>query len=216
MSTLTKIALGLIGQMHSETAQGIALDTLQLPAPVTLGGLPLMQAFLQRQSLREFEEEALSEQTLSEILWAANGINRPETHGHTAPSAMNAQEIIIYAAMPSGLFRYDAKNHQLHLSKFADVRRVTGYQDFVDNAPLDIIYVVDHTKMMMIPVSKRDSYASIAAGAMAQNVYLYCASENLATVVRAWFDRSALMQVMNLDSNQDILLIQTIGKMKLM
>jgi len=92
-----------------------------------------------------------------------------------------------------------------------DVRRVTGYQDFVDTAPLDLIFVADHSRMKIVPAAMRESYASVAAGAMAQNIYLYCASVGLSTVVRAWFDRQALTQAMGLTPDQQLLLTQTVG-----
>jgi SagB-type dehydrogenase family enzyme len=150
-------------------------------------------------------------QTLSDLLWAAAGINRADHAGRTAPSAMNAQEVDVYVALPEGLYRYDPVAHALQRVVAADVRRVTGYQDFVDTAPLDLIYVADHTRMKLIPAAQRESYASAAAGAMAQNVYLYCASAGLSTVIRAWIDRQALAQAMSLGTDQQILLSQTVG-----
>jgi len=114
-------------------------------------------------------------------------------------------------ALATGLYRYAPKTHELHLVAAMDVRRVTGYQDFVDTAPLDLVYVADHGRMKTIPAARRESYASMAAGAMVQNVYLYCASAGLATVVRAWFDKNALGQSMGLDADQQILLTQTVG-----
>jgi SagB-type dehydrogenase family enzyme len=150
-------------------------------------------------------------QTLSDLLWAAAGINRPELGGRTAPSAMNSQEVQLYVALPQGLFRYDPTAHALQLEVASDVRRVTGYQDFVDTAPLDLIYVADHARMKLVAAAQREAYAFAAAGAMAQNVYLYCASAGLATVIRAWFDRHALSQAMGLESDQQLLLAQTVG-----
>lgn len=211
MSTLGKMAMGLMGQLHGKPATGEVLDELSLPPPQTTGGLPLMQALQRRHSSREFQATALSAQQLSDLLWAADGINRPAEDGRTAPSAMHAQEVDLYVALPQGLYRYEPKRHVLLLLKAEDVRRVTGYQDFVDNAPLDLVFVADHGRMKMIPAAARESYASIAAGAMAQNIYLYCASTGLVTVVRAWFDRHALGQAMGLTPDQQILLTQTVG-----
>jgi nitroreductase len=196
MNTLTKMALGLMGQLKPQPGTGDAATTLALPPANTKGGLPLMQALAQRQSMREFEPEPLAAQTLSDLLWAAAGINRPALGGRTAPSAMNAQEVEVYVALPTGLYRYAPPAHALQLVSATDVRRVTGYQDFVDTAPLDLVYVADHTHMKLVPAAQRESYASAAAGAMAQNVYLYCASTGLATVIRAWMDRHALAQAM--------------------
>lgn len=211
MNTLTKMALGLLGQLRPQAETQDAPEVLKLIAADTRGGLPLMQAMMERQSRRAFATMTLSDQIFGDILWVAGGINRPALGGRTTPSAMNAQEIEVYAALSCGLYRYQPVGHSLHLISAIDVRNMTGYQDFVDNAPLDLIYVANHASMKLIPAAQRESYASVAAGAMAQNVYLYCASANLATVVRAWFDRAALARAMGLDTDQQILLTQTIG-----
>jgi SagB-type dehydrogenase family enzyme len=147
-------------------------------------------------------------------LWAANGINRVADQGHTAPSAMNAQELDLYVALPNGLFMYEPVNHRLRATVHQDVRRVTGYQDFVDHAALDLILVADYRRMSLVPAAQRQAYAYVAAGAICQNVYLFCASVGLATVVRAWFDRSALSQAMQLGTDQEVLLTQTVGRPK--
>ncbi|MBE0547218.1 MAG: SagB/ThcOx family dehydrogenase [Rubrivivax sp.] len=214
MNTLTKLALGLMGQIRPRPAVGDAAASSALPPPAQEGGMPLMEALRRRRSQREFSPEPLSEQCLSDLLWAAAGVNRPELGGRTAPSAMNAQEVELYVALPKGLFRYEPKAHELQLMLASDVRSVTGYQDFVDDAALDLIYVGDHTRMKLVPAAQREAYAFTAAGAMAQNVYLYCASAGLATVVRAWFDRSALSQAMGLGNDEQLLLAQTVGAVK--
>jgi hypothetical protein len=214
MNTLTKMAMGLIGQLKAEPAVGDAASTRQLPPANMTGGLPLMQALSQRQSLREFDPAPLPDQILSDLLWAAAGINRPALGGRTVPSAMNAQEVDVYVAMPNGLYRYAPPTHTLHLVSAIDARRVTGYQDFVDDAPLDLVFVVDHARMKLVPAAQREAFASTAAGAMAQNVYLYCASAGLATVIRAWIDRGALEQALGLNNDQQVLLSQTVGRPK--
>jgi len=211
MNTLTKMALGLIGQLHTQPASGESLTMMALPPAQTTGGLPLMEALRQRHSAREFRPDALTQQQLSDLLWAACGLNRETLGGRTAPSAMNAQEVDLYVALPQGLYLYEPKAQALQLVVAEDVRRVTGYQDFVDTAPLDLIFVADHSRMKIVPAAMRESYASVAAGAMAQNIYLYCASVGLSTVVRAWFDRQALTQAMGLTPDQQLLLTQTVG-----
>lgn len=216
MNTLTKLALGLMGQLKPQAAKGDADTVIQLNPAQTQGGMPLMQALQLRQSRREFEPSPLPPQYLSDLLWAAGGINREALGGRTAPSAMNAQEVDVYVALPYGLYRYEASTHALRLVSATDVRRVTGYQDFVDTAPLDLVFVADHTRMKLVPAAQRESYASAAAGAMAQNVYLYCASAGLATVIRAWIDRAALAQAMGLDADKQVLLSQTVGWPKAM
>ena len=211
MNTLTKLALGLMGQLRPQPAAGDAAATTALLPPRQDGSLPLMQALLLRQSRREFSIEPLSDQCLSDLLWAAAGVNRPELGGRTGPSAMNAQEVQVHVALPQGLFLYEPQPHALRLVARSDVRRVTGYQDFVDLAALDLVYVADHTRMKLVPAAQREAYSFAAAGAMAQNVYLYCASAGLSTVVRAWFDREALSQAMGLGTDQQVLLAQTVG-----
>ncbi len=211
MNTLTKMALGLIGQLTPKPAQGDAVQVLSLPPPQTAEGMPLMQALRERQSRREFDPAPLEPQILSNLMWAAAGVNRPALGGRTAPSALNAQEIDVYVALPEGLYRHDPSTHAMQLVSATDVRRVTGYQDFVDSAPLELIFVADYARMKLVPAAQRESYASVAAGAMAQNVYLYCASAGLATVIRAWIDRHALAQAMGIGPDHQILLAQTAG-----
>jgi len=210
MSTLTKLALGLMGRLRPAPALGDAAATLALPPPDRAGGLPLMAALAARRSSRAFAPQALDPQQLSDLLWAAWGRNRDDG-GRTAPSALNAQEIDLYVALPEGAYRYDAKAHALQRVVAHDLRRVTGYQDFVDDAPLDLVLVADHTRMGLVPVAQRESYASVAAGAIAQNVYLWCASAGLATVIRAWIDRQAIADALGLPHDHQVLLSQTVG-----
>jgi nitroreductase len=210
MSTLTKLALGAMGQLRPRPAKGDARPVITLPAPDKRGGLPLMQVLARRRSTREFARKPLPLPVLSSLLWAAFGVNR-RNGGRTAPSAIDAQEIDVYVALPDGAYLYDARTHALRLVAGSDLRRITGYQDFVDDAPLDLVYVVDHSRMKLVPVASRESYASAAAGAIAQNVYLYSASAGLVTVIRAWIDRSAIADALGLTHDQHVLLSQTVG-----
>ena len=211
MDTLTKLALGLLGHLTPKPASGDSEPVVALPPAEMTGGLPLMDALRMRHSERSFLPRALAPQMLSNLLWAACGVNRSAVGGRTAPSAMNAQEVDVYLAMPQGLYRYDAQHHGLQRTVDKDVRRATGYQDFVDDAPLDLIFVANHARMKLVPVAQREVYAAVAAGAMAQNIALYCASAGLVGVVRAWFDRNALTQAMGLGPDEQILLSQTVG-----
>jgi SagB-type dehydrogenase family enzyme len=214
MNTLTKMAQGLIGHLKPLPAIGASVQSTQLPPPDTVGGVPLMQALAQRQSSRAFDPAPLEAQMLSNLLWATAGVNRAKLGGRTFPSAMNAQEVMVYLALPEGLYRYDDSTHALHLISAVDVRRVTGYQDFVDTAPLDLVFVADFARMKLVPAAQRAAFASTAAGAMAQNAYLFCASAGLVTVIRAWLDRDALAQAMGLNTDQQVLLSQTVGRPK--
>lgn len=210
MSTLAKIALGAMGQLRPKPPTGDSASSIALPTPDKRGGLPLMEALARRRSSREFASDALPLPLLSGLLWAAYGSNRADG-GRTAPSALDAQEIDVFVALPSGAYRFDAAAHALHLVAAKDLRRLTGYQDFVDEAPLDLVYVADHARMRMVPAGKRESYASVAAGAIAQNVYLFAASSGLATVIRAWIDRAAIADALGLTHDQQVLLSQTVG-----
>lgn len=215
MNSLTKLALGLIGELKPAPPVGDADVRRVLLPPSLTGGMPLMAALTSRQSRRDFLSDPLPEQTLSDLLWVAAGVNRHDVGGRTVPSAMNAQEVQLYVALPQGLYLYEPTRHELVLSVASDVRRVTGNQDFVDTAPLDLVFVADHSRMKLVPAAQREAYAFATAGAMAQNVYLYAASEGLATVIRAWFDRHALSQAMGLSPDHQVLLSQTVGAAKM-
>lgn len=213
MNMLSKLALGMMGQLRPRPAKGNSPTSIVLPAPDKTGGLPLMEALARRHSSRDFANTPLPLPLLSNLLWSAFGMNRADG-GRTAPSALNAQEIDVFVALPSGAYLYDAGTHQLQLVAASDLRRVTGYQDFVDEAPLDLVYVANHTRMGMVPVSQREMYAAAAAGAISQNVYLFAASNSLATVIRAWIDRAAIADALGLSHDQQVLLSQTVGHQK--
>ncbi len=210
MTTMGKIVLGMMGRLRPAPAVGDSATTIVLPAVPHQGGMPLLDALSARRSSREFAPDALPLPVLSGLLWAAFGVNRPEG-GRTAPTALDAQEIDVYVALAAGAYRYDAAAHALVLVAAADVRRVTGYQDFVDKAPLDLVYVADHTRMGLVPAAQRQSYSAAAAGAICQNVYLFAAANGLATVIRAWIDRDAIADALGLTHDQQVLFSQTVG-----
>lgn len=208
---MTRLGLGPAGQLEARPARGDSMSTLVLPPAGSNGGLPLMEALRQRRSHREFSNTALPERMLGDLLWAASGVNRPALGGRTAPRAMVYQEIDVYVALPAGLYRYEPADHVLCLEVSRDVRAMTGNQDFTAEAALDLVYVADNSRVQLVQDGQRDDYAYTAAGAMAQNVYLYCAWQGLATVLRAWIDRGALRAAMALGVDQQVLLAQTVG-----
>ena len=185
-------------------------EAIKLLEAQTDGGKPLMQALKDRRSSRTFSDKEISDQILSNLLWAGFGINRPDSGLRTAPSARNMQEIDIYVAMKKGLYIYEPKQHVLKLVLREDIRAITGKQDFVAVAPLNLIYVADYSRMDKTSTDK-EFYSAADTGFISQNVYLYCASENLATVIRGWVDKEALAKAMNLDPEQRIILAQTVG-----
>jgi SagB-type dehydrogenase family enzyme len=206
------LAFLIICAATAAVAQGdmALLKDLTLPAPRVDRGKPLMVALKERQSIREFTEAKLPIQTLSDLLWAADGVNRTETGKRTAPSARNWQEIDVYVVMEDGAFLYDAKNNSLKMVARADLRRLTGMQDFVVKAPLNLVYVADSTRMVA-KAEDAQLYMGADTGFIAQNVYLFCASEGLATVVRASVERKPLAEALRLTDHQTITLSQTVG-----
>jgi SagB-type dehydrogenase family enzyme len=174
------------------------------------GGTPLMQLLWKRMSSREFSPEPLSVEVLSNLLWAGFGINRPDGR-RTAPSAMNCQDIDIYVILPGGLYLYDATANQLKLIVAEDLRGLAGTQSYVREAPVNLIYVSDYAKFRAMPDELKILYSGAHTGFISENVYLYCASEGLATVVRASINKSALSKAMKLRPDQKIILAQSVG-----
>lgn len=184
--------------------------TIKLPEPQVTKGKPLMQALKERKSTREYSVKDIPLQEISNLLWAANGINRKETGLHTAPTASNRQELEVFLSDKSGLYRYDAKEHSLVTIHNRDIRAETGTQDYVAAAPVNLIIVADFNKMGTNRQANIET-ANIDAGFICQNIYLYSASENLATVVRGSFMREQLAKEMGLGSNYYIVITQTVG-----
>jgi len=188
-----------------------APDVLVLPVAQQWGGKPLFEALKDRRSTREFSDRALPAEVLSNLLWAAFGVNRPETRGRTAPSAHDWEEIDLYVALESGLFVYDPDHHLLRIRLARDVRAQTGLQTLAAQAPVNLVYVADLSRMVQATPQELAQYPGPDAGFIAQNVYLFCASEGLATVVRGMVDRPALSALMGLSSRQQIILAQSVG-----
>ncbi|CAE6762562.1 hypothetical protein R69927_04945 [Paraburkholderia domus] len=193
------------------SAEGAAPKTIALPPPDQRSGLPLMTALSFRSSTREFAPTPLSMDTLGELLWAADGVNRPISGGRTAPSPHAYNEIDIYVALPNGVYRYDAPNHQLLLKHAIDARNLTGYQDFVGKAPLDLVYVVRTSRLQEMQQQQRERFSAVTAGAIAQNVALYCASAGLVNVIRGWINHRLLADALRLNEDELPLLAQTVG-----
>jgi SagB-type dehydrogenase family enzyme len=187
------------------------LKEIKLPAPQMEGGRPLMDVLKGRHSSREFSTEELPFQVLSNLLWAGFGINRPDSGKRTAPSAVNWQNIDIYVAISRGLFIYDAKENELVPVLAEDIRAATGTQSFVKDVPVNLIYVADLSKIPRGTDEDKNFYSAAHTGFISQNVYLYCASEGLATVVRGLVDREAMAKMMKLRPDQKVILAQSVG-----
>jgi SagB-type dehydrogenase family enzyme len=195
----------LISILMASICISCTAQDIPLPAPQQTGGKPLMEALNDRQTTREFIDRELDEQTLSDLLWAAYGFNREDKR--TVPSANDRQEFSIYAVLKSGVYVYDAKQNILVQKVKGDFRAQTGEQDFVAVAPLNLVYVADLKK-------NEAAGAATDVGFISQNVYLYCASAGLGTVVRGWFDRGKVKAALQLGENEEPILTQTVGYKK--
>lgn len=188
---------------------GVSAQNIKLPAPKKTGGKPLMEVLNERESNRAFANKDLSDQTLSNLLWAAWGFNRENKR--TAPSSRDRQEIDVYVLLKKGTYIYDAKaNILIEVSK-KDLRSFAGTQEFVASAPVNLVYVCNKNK-----ISGKDDQALIEAtyantGFIAQNVYLFCASDGLSCVIRAMIDKAELSTQLKLKKDQMITLSQTVG-----
>jgi SagB-type dehydrogenase family enzyme len=187
-----------------------SLTQIKLPPPQTNGGRPLMQVLKDRKSSRECGPGTLWAQTLSDLLWAAFGINRPDGH-RTAPSAMNWREVSIYVVTSGGVYIYDAGDNTLDPVFAGDFRGATGTQSFVKDAAVNLVYVSDLSKTSRAASSDVEMFTAADVGCISQNVYLYCASQGLATVVRGSIDRAALAETLKLRPNRKIILAQSVG-----
>jgi nitroreductase len=187
-----------------------AAKTKELPPPRASGGKPLFDALKLRRSIREYADRPLPPQVLSDLLWAAFGINR-QSGDRTAPYWRHVMVIDVYASLADGVWLYDPKLHRLQQHLDADIRGQTGMQDFVATAPLNLIYVAHGERMLDIPAEDRRLYASVDSGFIGQNVYLFCASEGLATVFRGAVDYAKLAATMKLGNGQFVAFAQTVG-----
>jgi hypothetical protein len=192
------------------SAIGQQRKTLELPRPRREGGMPLFGALNLRHSTREYAERGVSRQTLSDLLWAAFGINRP-SGDRTAPYWRHVMVIDVYVAMADGVWIYEPKAHALLPHLPDDIRAQTGLQDFVGTAPLNLVYVAHGERMTDISPDDRRLYSAVDAAFIGQNVYLFCASEGLATVFRGAVDYAKLARALKLPDEQFVTFAQTVG-----
>ncbi len=169
-----------------------------------------METLKLRRSTRAYSNRPLPPQVLSDLLWAAFGINRP-SGDRTAPYWRHIMVIDLYAAMPDGVWLYEPKTHALVPHLRLDLRADTGLQEFVGTAPLNLVYVAHGERMQDVSAEERRLYASVDTGFIGQNVYLFCASEGLATVFRGAVDYHKLDRLMQLDKDQFVTFAQTVG-----
>ena len=208
---LFRIGSALLNTPAPRLVEGTPAPYIGLPAAHRTGGMPQLDALAGRQTSPGFADTPLDHTILGDLLWAADGINRDDERGRTAPSAPGGYEIDVYVLLASGAYRYDPNSHALVLVASADLRSMTGYQDFHGRAPVNVVYVADLTRMRDIPRSQREAFAYASAGAILQNVYLFCASAGLAAAARGWMNRKALAVNLKLPVGSTALLAQTVG-----
>jgi len=216
MVTRRQVNAGIL----STAAAGIAarsafaqtVQMIALPAPVMTGGKSLMQALKDRQSIREYADRPLSNQDLSNLLWAAWGVSRTAGDGRTAPRWRDAYLLDIYLTRADGVWRYEPKSHRLLFHMAGDLRgQTTTGQPFVATAPLNLVYAVDTSKMTGATENEKNAVAGATAAVTGENVYLYCASAGLATVFRGSVPGEALAKTLKLAPGQIIQFAQTVG-----
>ncbi|MCX7008715.1 MAG: SagB/ThcOx family dehydrogenase [Kiritimatiellaeota bacterium] len=210
MQTTIRMLAGMF-VMATGLATAQELADVKLPEPKMDGGKPLMQVFKQRQSTREYSAQALTPQVLSDLLWAAHGINRTDGGKRTVPSAKNWQEMDVYVLAAEGAYLHDVKANCLKAVAKGDLRKLTGKQEFAGTVPVNLVYVADSTKMLKATPEEIAFYSATDTGVIVQNVYLFCTSEGLATVVRMPSDKPTLAAALKLSDTAKITLAQSVG-----
>ncbi len=194
------------------SALGQELKPVKLPEPKLDPGKSLVQALKERKTTRAYAGTNLSEQTLSNLLWAAFGINRPDSGRRTAPSALNWQETDIYVATTQGMYVYDPKGNALIPVVSGDIRPLTYTQvDRFKDAPVDLVYVADLDKTGKGEEAQKMVVVAMDTGFIAENVYLYCASAGLPTGFRVSIDKDKLAKALKLRPTQRIMGAQSVG-----
>lgn len=188
---------------------------IKLPKPNLNRTGTVMKALSDRQSTREFAAKALSLSDLSDLLWAANGINRSGEGKRTAPSAMNKQDVDVYVVLPEGSYLYNAKMHQLELVSEGDHRgAVASNQDYVKTAPVSLVLVSDVSRLGDVKNVRNQLMGAMDAGIVSQNISIFCSNAKLATVPRAWMDATQLKKDLKLSESQIPMMNHPVGYFK--
>jgi SagB-type dehydrogenase family enzyme len=186
------------------------IETIPLPPAQKTGGMPLMEAFQLRKSQRSFSSKELTSQQLSNLLWAAYGTNRADGF-RTVPAAKNWYEYDIYVLKSDGWFLYEVSKHALLKMGNEDLRIYGGTQDFVKAAPVILVYVADFDRMTNTTDELRKFFSAVDVGYISQNVYLWCASEGLATIILGQVDKPKVHEVLKLKPAQQVILSQPVA-----
>lgn len=213
MKTVTVTILLIVCSMATNVwAQD--LQTIKLDAPNKMRGSATMKALADRHSDREFSNKGLSLQDLSDLLWAANGINRTDGK-RTAPTAMNRQEVDVYVICQDGAYVYDAQAHALTPVAKGDFRgAIAGSQDFVKTAPVCLLMVADLKKLGDPSSEQTKLMGAVDVGIVSQNINIFCSAVGLSTVPRATMDSATLKEVLKLSDAQLPLINNPVGHSK--
>lgn len=206
---LAFLSFGINSFRNNGESNKVLQSKIQLLPPQKTGGMPLMEALSKRHSSRNISAKKISDQDLSNLLWAAFGISREDNGKRTAPTANDTRAMDVYVIMENGTYKYIAEDHSLDIVTEKDLRNFAGKQDFVYSAPVNLVYAADYSKLK--EGSDKEIYSGAHAGFIGENVYLYCTSAGLGTVIRAWVDKEALAKELGLSENQKIILAQTVG-----
>jgi len=197
------------------TAAPTAPSSVKLSsAPATTSPATLSETLKKRKSVNLFQSQSLPKEKLLDLLWAAWGINRPDSGKRTAPSAMNAQEIDIYVLTSEGAFVYDAKANQLTSVSTQDLRAKATTAGAMRDAAAQLVFVADYAKLRAASQSQKELYSAAHTGFIGQNVYLYCAAEGLGARFYAGVDRVALKESLKLRNDQQVVFAQAVGYAK--
>ena len=192
----------------------MAQNTIKLPEPDKNVPMTLYQALQQRKSVREYSSKDIDDMKLSQLLWAAVGINRPDGH-LTAPTAVNAQDITVYVCRKDGAYLYVAKDNALHKVSDKDLRKeVASVQQFAAEAPISLVIVTDNAKFRGGSTNGPTISGAIDAGYVSQNIDLACEALGLVTVPRATMDKDALKKELKLSEAQNPILNHPVGYKK--
>ena len=191
------------------------LQIIKLNEPDKTGGSSVMEAFSNRKSVRAFSNKKLSTQELSDLVWAAAGVNRQNSGLRTAPSWRNYKDIDLYVCFPEGMYFYNSKDHVLEpFAKGNFYPLIAGDQPYVNDAPVILLLIADLSKMQNDNVLPKMVIAGLDAGIISQNISIFCAGKNLATVPRGFMNREELNKVLKLKDTQHIMLNHPVGYAK--
>ena len=219
MTTRREVNLGILSAAAAAVTSTVTATTslaqapraIDLSPPELAGDKSLLQALQARQSIRDYSDRPLTNQDVSNLLWAAWGVNRPQHDGRTTPRWRGAYLLDVYVVRADGVWLYEPKSHRLLFHMAGDLRgQTTSGQPFVATAPLNLVYAIDTAKMPNTTDAEKYATSGATAGVTAQNVYLYCASAGLATVLRESVP-AALAATLQLPQGQIIQFAQTVG-----